>query len=110
MYLLQQARSSGVQFLQERVEDISIARNHIESLTLSNGTRVLPKVFINAAGPYINEIGRMMGIELPVFCELHHKVSIKDHLNIIPRNAPFLIWMDPQRLVWSQEERAEKSR
>lgn len=94
IYLLQKAKSKGVQFLQERIEEIEVAGNRIEALKLSDRTRILPGTFINAAGPFIKDIGRMMGIELPVFCELHHKVSFRDHLNVIDREAPFLIWSD----------------
>jgi glycine/D-amino acid oxidase-like deaminating enzyme len=51
------------------------------------------------------EVGKMMSVEFPVFSELHLKMSFKDHLNILPRYAPMLIWSDPIRLPWSQEER-----
>jgi glycine/D-amino acid oxidase-like deaminating enzyme len=44
-------------------------------------------------------------VDLPVFNELHQKVAFQDTLGIVPRNAPLLIWMDPQRLPWSTEER-----
>ena len=36
-----------------------------------------------------------------------HKVSFRDYLNVIHRDASFLIWMDPQRLPWKNEERNE---
>ena len=49
----------------------------------------------------------MMGIDLPIYCELHHKVSFKDYLDVVPRETPLLIWMDPQYLPWSIEERVE---
>jgi glycine/D-amino acid oxidase-like deaminating enzyme len=107
MYLLQKAKSKGVQFLQERIEQIDVAGNRVVELILSDGTRILPGLFINAAGPYIKHICQMMNIDLPVFCELHHKVSFRDHLNVVPRDTPFLIWMDPQQLPWTNEERDE---
>jgi glycine/D-amino acid oxidase-like deaminating enzyme len=47
----------------------------------------------------------MMGIELPVFCELHLKMAFRDHLGIIPRDAPLLIWNDAQFLPWNTQER-----
>jgi sarcosine oxidase, subunit beta len=46
-----------------------------------------------------------MDQDLPVFNELHWKVSFKDRLGIVPRAAPLLIWNDPQRLPWTPEER-----
>ena len=46
----------------------------------------------------------MIGVELPVYCELHLKVSAQDRLGKITRDAPLLIWQDPQELPWSSEE------
>jgi glycine/D-amino acid oxidase-like deaminating enzyme len=45
-------------------------------------------------------------VDLPVFCELHHWMMFKDPLGAVPRDAPLCVWMDPQRVDWSQEERA----
>jgi glycine/D-amino acid oxidase-like deaminating enzyme len=47
----------------------------------------------------------MVGVDLELFSELHLKVSIVDHLGIVPRDAPMLIWDDPQHLSWDAEER-----
>jgi len=47
----------------------------------------------------------MIGVELPVFSELHLKMAFGDHLTVVPRNAPMLIWTDPISLPWSEEER-----
>jgi len=107
MYLLEKAKSKGVQFLQERIEKIGVSGNRVAELNLTDGTRILPGIFINAGGPFIKYIVNMMNIELPVFSELHHKISFRDHLNVIRRDAPLLIWMDPQRLPWTNEERDE---
>jgi hypothetical protein len=48
----------------------------------------------------------MVGVDLPVFSELHLKMAFKDTLGAVPRNAPMLIWTDPLVLSWSEEERA----
>jgi glycine/D-amino acid oxidase-like deaminating enzyme len=48
----------------------------------------------------------MAGIELPLFSELHLKVAFKDHLGVIPRDAPMTIWSDAQTIDWTDEERA----
>ena len=107
MYLLQWARLHGVQFLQARVEGIKLRNQRVNDVLLNDGTHITPNIFINAAGPFLKDIGNMMGIEIPVFCELHQKVSIKDHKKIIPREVPLLIWTDKQHLPWSEEERHE---
>jgi len=48
----------------------------------------------------------MVGVDLPVFCELHTKIAFNDHLGVVARDAPLLIWTDPTDLPWSEEERA----
>jgi glycine/D-amino acid oxidase-like deaminating enzyme len=47
----------------------------------------------------------MLGIDLPVYTELHLKAAIKDSLGVVGRRAPLLIWTDPQSLPWEEEER-----
>ena len=61
--------------------------------------------FVIAAGPHLKEVGRLIGVELPVFCERHAKVAFTDTLGAVPRHAPMMIWTDPVRLPWSAEER-----
>jgi glycine/D-amino acid oxidase-like deaminating enzyme len=54
----------------------------------------------------VSQVAALLGIDLPVFSERHLKVSLRDHLGVIPREAPLVIWDDPQILAWSDEERA----
>ncbi len=68
---------------------------------------VATRVFVDAAGPLVDRVGRLLGVELPVFNELHGKVAINDPLGVVPRDAPLLIWSDPVTLPWSDEERDE---
>ena len=46
-------------------------------------------------------------MEIPVIHELHLKIALKDHLGIVPRDAPLMIWTDPQYLPWTADERAD---
>jgi glycine/D-amino acid oxidase-like deaminating enzyme len=62
-------------------------------------------VFVNAAGPFQRAVGRLLGVELPVFAELHRKMSFSEALGVVPREAPMLIWMDEVELPFSPEER-----
>jgi glycine/D-amino acid oxidase-like deaminating enzyme len=105
MYLLESAKSHGVKFLQNRVTDIDTKHGCIASVRLEDGTRIRTKAFINAAGPNIREVAQMVGIDLPVYSELHLKVAFKDHLNVLDRDAPMLIWNDAQYLPWNSDER-----
>jgi len=105
MYLLETGRSRGVRFESERVTSVDMANGHVNGVTLSSGNRVDSPIFINAAGPYLNEIGKLLSVDLPVHTELHLKAAIKDPLGVVGREAPLLIWNDAQSLPWEEEER-----
>jgi glycine/D-amino acid oxidase-like deaminating enzyme len=104
MYLLDQARNHGLELVTERVTGVDSTAGQVSDVKLSNGCTISTSTFVNAAGPYIKDVGRMLGLDIPVYSELHIKVAIKDHLGAIPRHAPLLIWTDPQYLPWSEEE------
>lgn len=105
MYLLERARACGVQLLNARVIGIHLSNGRVESVRLSDGSSIATDNFVNAAGPYLKEVGKLLGIDLPVYCELHLKAAFHDVLGVVPRQAPLLIWSDPQTLPWSEEER-----
>ena len=107
MYLLEQAKAHGVTLLADRIEQVGVKANRVETIHLASGAAIDTRCFVNAAGPYLNDVAQLMGIELPVFNELHLKVAFKDYANIVPREAPLLIWTDPQVLSWSDEERSD---
>jgi sarcosine oxidase subunit beta len=113
MYLLERAREKGVRVIAGRVEGVDTAGGRVQAVMVSGpgDSRVIatPR-FVNAAGPYLQPVGRLLGIDLPVFCERHAKVAFHDTLGAMPRNAPLVIWTDPVRLAWSGEERAELAR
>jgi glycine/D-amino acid oxidase-like deaminating enzyme len=106
MDLLEQARARGVRFISARVESVDVRGNTVRGVRLSDGTHIATEIFVNAAGPFLKNVGRMIGVDLPVFSELHQKISFADELGAIPRDAPMLIWSDPQRLEFSDDERA----
>jgi glycine/D-amino acid oxidase-like deaminating enzyme len=62
-------------------------------------------IFINAAGPLVKQVGQLLGVEVPVYNELHGKLMFADTLGVIPRDAPLMIWNDPITLPWTDEER-----
>ncbi|MBI4841542.1 MAG: FAD-binding oxidoreductase [candidate division NC10 bacterium] len=106
MYLLERARERGARFLQARVEGVDVTGGRVRAVRLSDGTRLGTDTFVNAAGPFQKRVGRMLGVDLPILCELHVKVAFRDPARVFPRNAPLLIWTDPQKLSWSADERA----
>jgi glycine/D-amino acid oxidase-like deaminating enzyme len=104
MLLLEKARSHGVDFINDRVAEVEMEHKRVKSVILESGDRIRTNYFVNAAGPYLKEVGQMVGVELPVYCERHLKATINDHLGVVDRKSPVLIWSDSQSLPWSYEE------
>jgi sarcosine oxidase, subunit beta len=110
MYLLKQARAHGARLIPGRVTGVDCRNNRVIGIQLSPGSDpdyIQTSVFVNAAGPLAKQVGTMLGVELPVFNELHGKVSLNDPLGLVPRDTPLMIWSDPVDLAWSPEERQE---
>ncbi len=105
MYLLETGRRHGVRFEAGKVTGVDIEGGRVQGVWLSSGVRIQSPIFINAAGPFLKEVGKLVGIDLPVHTELHLKAAIKDPLGVVGRDAPLLIWNDTQRLPWEDDER-----
>ena len=105
MYLLETGRGRGVGFESARVTAVDLVKGRVSGVRLGSGERIDSPLFVNAAGPHLRDVGRMLGIDLPVHTELHLKAAIKDPLGVVGRDAPLLIWTDPQHLSWEEEER-----
>lgn len=108
MYLLDQARAHGVVLQRGRVTDVAVTHGRVSAVRVQHHgmtTELHTRTFINAAGPLIKQVGRLLGVEVPVYNELHGKLMFADTLGVIPREAPLMIWSDPVTLPWSDEER-----
>jgi sarcosine oxidase, subunit beta len=109
MYLLERAREKGVRLVEGRVEAVETGGGRVRAVRVagrgSSASIATPR-FVAAAGPFLKDVGRLVGVELPVFCERHAKVAFTDSLGAVPRHAPMMIWTDPVRLPWSPDERA----
>ena len=106
MYLLEQARAHGAHLINGKIDRVAVQSNRVQTIHFGSES-IDTGCFVDAAGPYLKEVGQLLGVDLPVFNELHCKISIKDTLGIVPRDAPLLVWADPQYLPWSPEEQAE---
>lgn len=104
-YLYEQIKASGVKYIRSSLTAISTKSEKISSIDLIDGTTISTNKLVIAAGPFLQDVCKMINVHLPVFNELHLKVAIPDIRNIIPRESPLLIWNDPQTLSWSSEER-----
>ncbi len=108
MWLLDEARARGVRLVNGRVTAVDTTGGRVNGVTIRAGEQehhVQTRVFVNAAGPLVDKVGALLGVEIPVFNELHGKVAINDPLGIVPRDAPLMIWSDPVTLPWEDEER-----
>jgi len=105
MYLLETGRRYGVHFESARITAVEVAKGRVNGVRLSSGECIDSPIFINAAGPYLKEVGQLLNIDLPVYTELHLKAAIKDPLSVVGRGAPLLIWNDTQYLQWEDDER-----
>jgi glycine/D-amino acid oxidase-like deaminating enzyme len=106
MYLLEQARAHGAVLVTDRIIGVETASGKVNSVQLADGQTIKTSVFVNAAGPLAAEVGKMLGLEIPVFNELHMKAAMDDHQGVVAREAPLLIYSDEQILDWTEEERA----
>ncbi|MDX1412799.1 MAG: FAD-binding oxidoreductase [Candidatus Promineifilaceae bacterium] len=112
MVLLERARDAGVRLINGRVNAIKLINNTVNAVDVQAEHEVLhiqTRKFVNAAGPYVKDVGKLLGLDLPVYNEAHGKVAFEDPLGIIPRNCPMMIWDDPIFLPWSIEEREDLS-
>ncbi len=106
MTLLESARRLGVRFESARVTGVEVKNGRVRGVRLGDGRRVDSPIFVNASGPYLEEVGALLGVEIPVHTELHQKIIFHDLIGAVGRDVPLLIWDDEQFLPWEEEERA----
>ena len=109
-YLLEQGKARGVQLLRGRVAGVGVDKNRVRSVqvdTPQGNVEIHSGAYVIAAGPFLKEAGRMIGVDLPVYNELHAKLSFSDPLKVIPRHVPLMLWDDPVYLQWTEAERKE---
>ena len=107
-YMLSRAREAGVTLIEGRIINTNVNNGRVQSVEIALGEhmhKIATNNYVLAAGPLLKPGAQMLGIDLPVYSELHAKISFDDHLGLFPRDAPLLIWSDPQRIMWTDEER-----
>jgi glycine/D-amino acid oxidase-like deaminating enzyme len=110
MYLLERARAAGVRLLSGRVDKVDTTGGRVRGVSVAGhgGAETIGTArFVDAAGPFVKPVARLLGIDLPIFSERHAKLAFNDVLGAVPRHAPVVIWTDPMNLAWSEEEQAE---
>ncbi|MGQ0849040.1 MAG: NAD(P)/FAD-dependent oxidoreductase [Actinomycetota bacterium] len=105
-WMIDQATARGMRIEKTGVTAVELAGGKVSGVKLASGTTISTGCFVNAAGPMVAEVARLVGVDLPVYSEVHMKVAFRDHLGVLPRDAPMIIWADPQELDWTDEERS----
>lgn len=106
--MLDRARNHGARLLRGQVEAVTTRGGLEESVRVasSDGSlRIDTPLFLNAAGPWLARVARLLRVDLPVYCEVHAKVAFTDSARILPRTAPLTILSDAQTVTWTDEER-----
>jgi sarcosine oxidase, subunit beta len=106
-WLLDEACRHGARIVRDRVVGIHTVGGALRGVRLASGNVLSAGQLAIAAGPGLPAVLAMLGVELPIFLELHAKMRFADRLGVVPRSAPFTIWTDPvPGLEWSASERA----
>ena len=107
IYHLNQAKAKGLKHIQA---DLTAVHTSGDSIT---GVRVHAadgdididcNIFINAAGPFANQVADYFGESLPIKNVFQQKIAFRDYEAVLPRKMPFTIYIDRQKLEWSQED------
>jgi glycine/D-amino acid oxidase-like deaminating enzyme len=109
-WMIEQAKTQGAELVSAEVTGIHVESGRVAGVSLSDGSSIDTETVIAAAGPLSGPVASMAGVDLPLYSELHLKVAFRDHLGAIPKEAPMIIWSDPQQIDWSEEEREELGR
>lgn len=108
MLMLERAKALGVRELRGEVTAVRQDGQGVSAVEVStdSGLRVIhTRRFVNAAGPFLAEIGKLLNNDVPVQNILHQKIVFKDTAGVIPRDAPMVIDADGGPLNWTDEER-----
>jgi glycine/D-amino acid oxidase-like deaminating enzyme len=108
MYFLEEAAARGAMVLRGRVTGVGLRGGKVtgvEVATPGGSETIATERFVVAAGPFAARVAALLGVELPIHCELHRKMALEDRHRVVPRDAPLVIWDDPQFLPWSEAER-----
>jgi glycine/D-amino acid oxidase-like deaminating enzyme len=106
-WLLGRAVAAGVTFVRGRVTGVRTDGGRVGSVQLSTGDVIDTERFVIAAGPGLPSVLDLLGVNLPVFSELHAKMTLRDTRQTVRRDAPFLIWIDETQIDWTKAERRQ---
>src|SRR3989337_1870233 len=95
------ARSRGVEIYTETpVLGITLKNGRVDTVVTARGTIRAP-VVVNAAGMWADQIGRMVGVRIPII-PMQHQYLLTKYIEGVQRDLPVL--RDPDLRVYCREE------
>lgn len=105
-FMLEAIRARGGSVIKGRVTGIERTRSFELSVSSEEGLRsVTADIVVNAAGPSVGDVARLLGEELPVSTVFQQKIAFEDTQGAINRSMPFSIDLDGQSIDWTEQER-----
>jgi glycine/D-amino acid oxidase-like deaminating enzyme len=105
-WMIESIRAAGGRLIRGDVESIESGSAFTLGIRTAEGMKSLQAArVVNAAGPFIGDVARMVGEDLPVKCVFQQKIAFPDTRHAVPRDMPFSIDLDGQVLAWSDEDR-----
>jgi glycine/D-amino acid oxidase-like deaminating enzyme len=108
MEQLERARAAGVRLMAGRLEGVLSLGDRVTGVRIArtgDSVEVPTRRLVLATGPMTREAARLLDVDLPLYSELHLKVAFRISEEVVPRDAPLLVWDDAQRLSWTPAER-----
>ena len=106
--MLEFARARGAEHVTGIVQAVTRVAGGFEAevATAEGPRRLTADLVFNAAGPFVADVGRMIGYDLPVCNVRQQKIAFEDRRRAIPRDMPFSIDLDEQEIDWGDDDRA----
>ncbi|HSW16579.1 MAG TPA: FAD-binding oxidoreductase [Ramlibacter sp.] len=105
-HMLEEIRAAGGRLIRAELKGISSRKPFVlELATEAGASTVRAEKIVNAAGPFIRDVGAMLGEDVKVTCVYQQKIAFQDREGVIDRQMPFTIDLDGQTLAWSDEDR-----
>jgi glycine/D-amino acid oxidase-like deaminating enzyme len=93
-HLLERSCARGIEVIRDEVVGLVVENGRLVAATLASGSCIDVRVFVLAVGPLLSEWTDRLNLDVPIFNELHGKISFEDEDAVIPRDAPLMIWND----------------
>lgn len=105
-FMLEYIKAHGGRLLRGKVTAIETGAPLALRLATPEGAKTLSaEKVVNAAGPFLKDIGALVGEDIDVSCVYQQKIAFEDREGVVPRDLPFTIDLDGQTLSWTEEER-----